>query len=302
MKTIETIEDFYRNKLGELPIDIAKGIGHINVFDYADFEKRTCTRVPYIRKDYYKISLLIGRRQITYIDKVEETPEYAIMFSNPDAPYQWQAIDEKQGGYCLVFTPEFLDEFPGWKKLPVFNVRKSPFFEISSLQAEEISGFYIRILNELKSKYIYKYDLSKAILIELIHFVLKNCNVELKVKDSNESITSSKRITLDFMELLESQFPVDNPGHLIKYTSASDFSELLNIHVNHLNKSVRSTTGKSTTHIITERIMHESKILLKTTNWNISEIGYALGFKEATHFNNFFKKNLHITPSEFRVD
>ena len=72
------------------------------------------------------------------------------------------------------------------------------------------------------------------------------------------------------------------------------------MHVNHLNRVVKETTEKTTTQLITERIVQDAKILLKHTAWNVSEIAYALGFGKATHFNNFFKKHLELSPVKFR--
>lgn len=46
--------------------------------------------------------------------------------------------------------------------------------------------------------------------------------------------------------------------------------------------------------------MKDSESLLKNTDWNVSEIATALGFTEATHFNNFFKKHFQTTPTQFR--
>ncbi|MCG8386374.1 MAG: helix-turn-helix transcriptional regulator, partial [Cytophagales bacterium] len=63
---------------------------------------------------------------------------------------------------------------------------------------------------------------------------------------------------------------------------------------------LKKTTQKSTSKIIQERILQEAKILLKHSAWNISEIAYALGFNEVTHFNKFFKQQLSLTPSSFR--
>ncbi|MEO7490508.1 MAG: helix-turn-helix domain-containing protein, partial [Ferruginibacter sp.] len=40
--------------------------------------------------------------------------------------------------------------------------------------------------------------------------------------------------------------------------------------------------------------------LLKHTDWNVSEIGYCLGFEEPAHFNHFFKKLTSTTPTAFR--
>jgi AraC-like DNA-binding protein len=70
--------------------------------------------------------------------------------------------------------------------------------------------------------------------------------------------------------------------------------------VNHLNKVLKETTGKTTTEIIASRINQEAKILLKQTPWNISEIAYSLGFEEVAHFSNFFKKHTKVSPAAFR--
>ena len=103
-----------------------------------------------------------------------------------------------------------------------------------------------------------------------------------------------------FLELLERQFPIDENHPKVNLRSASEFAQQLNIHVNHLNRAVKAITEKTTTQIIAERILQEAKILLKHSQWNVSEIAYALGFTEVSHFNNFFKKHMGISPLKFR--
>lgn len=52
---------------------------------------------------------------------------------------------------------------------------------------------------------------------------------------------------------------------------------------------------------IAERIFSEAKALLQHTDWNISEVAYALGFEYPTYFNNFFKKRSGTTPKAIRA-
>lgn len=111
---------------------------------------------------------------------------------------------------------------------------------------------------------------------------------------------AANRISSDFMHLLENQFPVSNLRTTLKLRSASDFAQQLHIHVNHLNRTVKATFSKPTTVLIRERILAESKRLLEQSDWNVSEIAYALGFTEVTHFNNFFKKEANMNPSQYR--
>lgn len=115
-----------------------------------------------------------------------------------------------------------------------------------------------------------------------------------------QQINASKRISVLFLELLERQFLIDNLHERFSLRSASDFANQLNIHVNHLNRAIKETTQKTTSQVIAERIVQESKILLKHSTWSVSEIAYALGFAEVTHFNNFFKKHIQISPLKFR--
>jgi AraC-like DNA-binding protein len=100
--------------------------------------------------------------------------------------------------------------------------------------------------------------------------------------------------------LLERQFPIDDTHQQVDLRSASDYARQLNVHVNHLNRAVKEASGKTTSQLIAERILREAKILLKHSAWNVSEIAFALGFTEATHFNNFFKKHTTLSPLKFR--
>ena len=124
--------------------------------------------------------------------------------------------------------------------------------------------------------------------------------IRAKIKTEENSNSAAKRISTDFLELLENQFPITDLRKTLKLRSASAFAHKLDIHVNHLNRSVKAINDKPTSIIISERILAETKRLLKQTEWNVSEIAYALGFTEVTHFNNFFKKEMNMNPSQFR--
>jgi len=100
--------------------------------------------------------------------------------------------------------------------------------------------------------------------------------------------------------LLERQFPIENDAQTIQLKSPTDFAKTLGVHTNHLNKVLKETTGKSTTEIINGRIAEEAKILLKQTQLNVSEIAFALGFDEVSHFSNFFKKHTAYSPLQYR--
>ena len=149
---------------------------------------------------------------------------------------------------------------------------------------------------ELSSDYAYKYDLLRNYVLELIHTGQK-----LKpMKSTPHGTNAASRISSLFIELLERQFPVEHVEQVIQLKTPLEFAKTLGVHINHLNKVLKETTGRSTTDIINGRIVEEARILLKQTQWNISEIAYALGFDEVAHFSNFFKKHTTLSPLKFR--
>ncbi|MEK6781432.1 MAG: helix-turn-helix domain-containing protein [Bacteroidota bacterium] len=115
----------------------------------------------------------------------------------------------------------------------------------------------------------------------------------------HQIVKASQRISAAFLELLEQQFPIKDQRP-IRMRYASQFADKLNIHVNHLNRAIKETLNKTTTQVISERILQEAKILLHTSNLSVAEIAYVLGFTESTHFNNFFRKHTQINPTKFR--
>lgn len=112
---------------------------------------------------------------------------------------------------------------------------------------------------------------------------------------------AAERITSRFLELLDRQFPIASQDQPPAFRSAHDYAQRLFIHVNHLNRSVKSVTGRPTSAHIAEKIIAEANTLLLSTDWHIGEIAYSLGFSYPAHFNNFYKKKMGISPSAFRA-
>jgi AraC family transcriptional activator of pobA len=111
---------------------------------------------------------------------------------------------------------------------------------------------------------------------------------------------ASQRIAFEFLDLLEKQFQINDASSPIEFRFPSQFAAQLNVHVNHLNRALKENLNKTTSEIISIRVLYEAKRRLAESNWDISDISYALGFRESTHFNNFFKKRMNVSPTEFR--
>ena len=297
MNKVETIKDFYKRKFDWMPENLKNEIGHFNVFRLEPFLGNKAQPVPYKRRDFYKIMLVEGNSKVYYADKVMEVKKQALSFSNPQIPYKWEHLDNIRSGAFCIFNQHFFHQFGSLSQYSVFQPNGTHLIELTDQQAKNIASIFERIFEEINSEYVHKYDVLRNIVFELLHFAMK---MEPSSNFDKQQINASQRISTLFLELLERQFPFDEVHPKIQFRTASDFASQLNVHVNHLNRSVKDTTEKTTSQIIAERILQESKILLKHSAWTVSEIAFALGFTEVTHFNNFFKKHTATSPLKFR--
>lgn len=298
MESKETIQGFYlRNgKMERLDSAAGSGVGHFNVFS-----RESCSLVtPYSRRDYYKVSLIIGKGKLHYADKWIYVDRPAFLFSNPVVPYSWDAENEDQTGWFCLFTDQFLQNGTRLGNLldsQLFKIGGTPVFFIDEEQQKIVSELFIKMMNEIQTEYVHKYDMLRACLHLLIHETMKMQPAENFQPYQN----ASHRVASLFMELLERQFPIDSPEAFLKLKTPNDYAQSLSIHVNSLNRSVKEMTGKTTSQQITSRIIQEANALLKHTDWNISEIAYGLGFEEPAYFTNFFKKQTGLAPNTVRT-
>jgi AraC-like DNA-binding protein len=298
MNQTETIEEFYKRvpqaNASGLRLNNA-GAGHFNVYT-----RNLCrVQTPYSRRDFYKVSLILGEGILHYADKWIAIDRPALLFSNPVVPYSWEPSSEKQEGWFCLFTEAFVnanERKDGLQDSPLFRIGGNPVFFIDELQQEELSAIFRKMVLEMESEYTHKYDLLRNYLHLIIHEAMKMQPAGSFEKHAN----APSRITSLFMELLERQFPIDSPEEALRLKTANDYAQSLSVHANHLNRSVKEVTGKTTTALISERITKEARALLQHTDWNIAEVAYSLGFEYPAYFNQFFKKQTGVTPGDAR--
>ena len=280
-----------------MPGNLQREIGHFNVFRLEDCVGEG-KHVQYSRRDFYKISLVRGSWLYHYADKSLKVTGPTLIFFNPTVPYTFELLSDDPTGFFCIFKEGFFTQHlrNGMKQFPMFLPGNNPAYSLNKSQDKLVSVIFSKMLQEIGSDYVFKYDLIRNYVMEMIHYAMKIQPTATLYQHTD----ANARITSVFTELLERQFPIESSTQRFQLKSARDFADQLNIHVNHLNRAIRTVTGKTTTDLIAERLTTEAKALLVQTDWNISEIGYSLGFESAAHFNHFFRKQTSLTPSTFR--
>lgn len=296
---LETLVDFYRDRsFIPFPIstqNIENGQSHFNI----NTRKHCSFAAPYNRRDFYKITLIKGVGEVFYAGNTLLIDRPALLLPCPDVPYTWTSISDEQDGYYCLFNAAFFNDhhsFDVFKKSALFKPLTHPVVFLDSATLHLIESYFEQMLQMAHSEYLYKYDVIRNLLCLIMHQLI--CGSPIQMDLQNQSAPS--RLLHLFEDLLDQQFPLDSPAYPLRMKTPADFAAALNVHVNHLNFTIKTATGKTTFTILKNRIIEEAKTLLINTPWDVSQVGYTLGYEHPSHFNSFFKKSVGITPLQFK--
>lgn len=246
------------------------------------------------KHNFYAVFLFTKGTGIHEIDfhKYEVKPG-SVFFLYPGQTHSWELSDDIDG-YIFFHTEDF------YEMTYVNNsIKDFPFFE-SNYSDKCI------YLSEDKCRLIE--DLFKTLLMESVKEEWKKKQLILSYLTQiyiylNRFLETQSAVNFSDLRHYQSVFSkfeklVDE--HFIKIKSATDYADLLNITQKHLNRIVKSITQKTTTEVITDRIVLEAKRQLLYTDKTLNEIAFDLGFTDYTYFSRLFKKQVTITASDFR--
>lgn len=294
MKTVTTIADYCK----EINISPPR----YPFFDIRKFEDNMMTvnaKQPPFRHEFYCIAL----RHEGSNKEVMGKPLSASLFFN--TPYQivtWDILPDWKG-YYIIFDREFISMNPGWKNFivdyPFFRLDKYIAFDLPEKANREADGYFERIFEEYHSDNQDKVNFIIAytqLLLNITKRYFEQLQIETSAVDQNA--TADILLVTKFKTLIETLATKEEFNAEVRQSSF--YAEQLNIHPNHLNAVVKKITDKTASQVIQDYLVTYAKSLLRQTNLTAKEIAYRLHFSEPTHFNAFFKKNLGITPQEYR--
>ena len=198
-------------------------------------------------------------------------------------------------GYSMVFSTQFLalNNIPisFINDLNLFNdFGDTPPLSLSDEELETLSRYAEEILEINESNRSFKYEAIGS----LIKLLLIRCHnlCSLKSVDSNIQETGNT-VLRNFKSLVDL--------HHTQWHGTTEYANELNVSPDHLNRVVKSLTGKTAKEHIQSRIITAAKRLIYFTDLSSKEIGYELGFSEPGNFSAFFKKCTGGSPSIFKA-
>lgn len=186
-------------------------------------------------------------------------------------------------GFAIVYKDQFL------QKLTFVNTHidyRSSFdhTRIINLKDEDIDSFS-SIFQELLNN-----QANDVYMINLIGTFLTKIALSFYVSAPINKIQDT--LLTPLIALIEQNYK--------QHFSTAHYAGLLNTSPSNLHRRIQKSSGKTVQNLQQERLLKEAKRLLITSGASVSEITYELGFKEPAHFTNWFKKQMGITPTEYK--
>jgi AraC family transcriptional regulator, transcriptional activator of pobA len=296
METIyRTLQDFFKSIGLPLSQDFEMTVHSLEGL-HGDAPKKS----PQFRTDYYAFLLITGGKSCYTIDgQTFDLAKNAFYFTNPGHLKSFD-IEIPLEGFMITYTEAFVKQhFQGdlLQLFPFLIHESKPVMYLDDVLAKEIMGLFEMMLLEYKGHGSYK----KAVLTnQLMILLYKTKELLVSHQAQIKSPNRANEIVNRFKILLNDSFRDLTTGKTEKVPSIKELAAAMNVHPNYLSTVIKEESGKSASDWIQDRTFAEAQALLNNDTKTISEIAYALGFTDSTHFAKFFKKKANLTPLEYR--
>ena len=239
--------------------------------------------------DFYRISI-----KINFKDKSTQNsePVTAVFFNSPDLALTtgWD-VEPTYTGMYLQLSKKIIEENRFLFKTYLDYGQHEALY-LTEEEVQEISSVF-----QLMLKYYESEKQHFGVLISYVNVLVSlvetfyNRQFSTNPKQYNRIITDFQQSLIDYYNEPVKQLP-----------NVQYFADKLGLTSNYLGDIVKHFTQKSAIENIHEFVIKKAKELLEqNTKMNTAEVAYELGFEYPNYFSKFFKKQVNLTPREYRL-
>lgn len=239
--------------------------------------------------DFYRISIKIKYKRKSTPD-IE--PVSAIFFNTPDLIIEpgWDAEPNYTGMY-LQLSKKIIEENRFLFKTYLDYGQHEALY-LTDDEVEEVSAVF-----RLMMKYYESEKRNFSVLISYVNVQVSLVEAFYKrqfstdPKQYNHIITDFQQSLIDYYNQPVKQLP-----------NVQYFADKLGLTANYLGDIVKHFTQKSALENIHDFVIKRAKeLLIENQKMNTTEVAYELGFEYPNYFSKFFKKQVNLSPKEFRL-
>jgi AraC family transcriptional activator of pobA len=240
-----------------------------------------------IMVDFYRVSF-----KTNFVDKTTPNakPVNAVFFNSPEMIGGWD-IEPTYKGMYVQLSKKIIDENRFLFKNYLDYGLHEPLF-LTDNEIVEITTLF-----ELMIKYYNKERQNFVVLLSYVNVLISLVEAFYKRQFSTDP-KEYNRIVTDFQQSIKDYYnqPVSQLPN-VQY-----FADKLGLTPNYLGDIVKHFTNKSALENIHDFVIKKAKeLLVDDRKLNTTEVAYELGFEYPNYFSKFFKKQVNLTPKEYRL-
>ena len=215
----------------------------------------------------------------------------SVFFMQPGQIHNWDLSDDIEG-FVVFYSQEMYNLYFGQKTIAEYpfysSVNTIPEIVLDNAETKAILPYFDAMILENQSDQMMKRDKIMN-LLDIIHIEIARKYSETHLHEAHSYNVKIK----NFEVLLEHYFKTDK--------TPSFYASQLHITLKHLNRICNEILKKTTTEVITDRIILEAKRMLMDKKFTVNEIATGLGYDDYSYFTRLFKKHTAMTPTDFRM-
>ncbi|WP_326991602.1 AraC family transcriptional regulator [Chitinophaga sp. 212800010-3] len=248
-----------------------------------------------LKSDFYRISITLSGGVDVRLG-LEEFRHRAgtLSFTFPGQIFSKSNMSADTFGYYILFNADFLQQFLPANQLPAefpfFSYEGTPFIQLDEAAITAVAAECCKINDELQRSlpgqeqavkmhlYLLLLEVKRSYLAQQLHLT--------------QTDTRNTYLVARFKKLVSQ--------HFLTRKRVADYASLLGVTPNHLNRTVKETTGHTASAAIADMLLQEAKAVLRYTDTSVAEISYQLNFSDPAGFNRFFREQTGQTPLAYR--
>ena len=274
--------------ISELLSEMAETSGNVMTPDFAiitdsDKASRPPVRIgqPYQLSEGRFLRVVNGRARVMANLRVFELTPQTVFILPPDAIIQYEEIDADF--QIQAFSYATLPAAIAFDRVTLLRLGDSDFRR---------TGDYLQLMLQVLHKDSYSMRtiqlLQMALMNDLHHIQTVEAERQPDVKPSRQ-----EQVFNQFIDLVNE--------HGSRERRIQFYAERLLLSPNRLSTIIKEYSGRTVSQWLNQETLLQAKVLLKRSDLMIYEIADRLVFAESTAFNRYFKREVGMTPLEYRA-
>ena len=293
MKHFKNISEYNRNNGLEAPANPLLHLIECAVVNRCDLMSEEFTA------DFYFIMFKKMKSGVILYGRTEYDHDNGSMsFIKPRQAMQFRDIELEESGFIVIIHEDYLHGHNLHN-----DMKKYGYFDYEANEALHLSPREEQVLWDLFSKMQSEHnnnpdEYSRDIMLSHIDTMLKYSQRFYKRQFINRTEISGRTVSR-FNDVLATYFENGKlKGKGLPTVKA--IADALKTSPRYLSDLLRQETGKTAMELIHIFLIGEAKNMLQASENTISETAYSLGFENPPYFSRLFKKEVGLTPVEFR--